>query len=90
MKSLLMFVLLLSFLSGCTSNKEVYETEIKTYVISHKEIVHYSKVPDSYILYFQTNISTEAAEVTQETYDKYKLGDTIQVLIKYWEKPKKK
>lgn len=77
-------------LFGCFEEpKQVYDTEIKTYVISHKGEEHFRHFTD-YYLYFQTPTSTERASVTEVTYDKYKVGDTIQVLIKYWEKPKKK
>jgi hypothetical protein len=77
-------------LFGCEEPKQVYETEIKTYVISSKEKHFSGKAGVYYYLYFQTPISTKCAHVTYDTYNKYKVGDTIQVLIKYWEKPKKK
>ena len=85
---ILLFSILILF--SCTERKEVYETEIKTYVISHKEIANNSRGPDSYYIYFQTPTSTECASVSEGTYNKYEVGDTISVLIKYWEKPKKK
>ena len=82
--------LLVLMLFSCEEPKEVYESEIKTYVISAKEKGHYTKEGFYYVLYFQTPTSTESAIVTSETGNKYQVGDTIQVLIKYWEKPKKK
>jgi len=86
------FILLFSILIlfSCTERKEVYETEIKTYVISHKETRNVLKGSDAYYIYFQTPTSTECAYVSEGTYNKYEVGDTISVLIKYWEKPKKK
>jgi len=92
MKQFILIALTL-MLFGCSEEpKEVYETEIKTYLISFKEIDHVGgKIPrDLYIIYFQTKTSTERTVVTVDTYNKYEVGDTIQVLIKYWEKPKKK
>lgn len=77
-------------LFGCDEPKNVYETEIKTYVISHIKQEYQFRGGRHYYIYFQTPTSTEKAEVTEKTYNKYKVGDTIQVLIKYWEKPKKK
>ena len=88
MKQFILIALTL-MLFGCEEPKQVYETEIKTYVISSKEV--YQSVGSYwYNIYFHSLTSTEKAEVTFETYSKYKVGDTIQVLIKYWEKPKKK
>lgn len=77
-------------LFGCEESKQVYEMEIKTYVISHMEEESRIKGGNDYYMYFQTTTSTEYAHVNYNTYNKYKVGDTIQVLIKYWEKPKKK
>lgn len=77
-------------LFGCEEPKQVYEMEIKTYVISHMEEESRIKGGNDYYMYFQTTTSTEYAHVNYYTYNKYKVGDTIQVLIKYWEKPKKK
>lgn len=88
MKKLLISLTAALFLS-CEEPKQVYETEIKTYTISNKESF-YVRPTTYYILYFQTPTSTEKAEVTQKSFDKYKKGDTLTVLIKYWEKPKKK
>lgn len=88
MKNLL-FILLTLILFSCSEKKEVYETEIKTYTISHKSST-LSEVGDTYYIYFQTPTSTECAMVTYDTYSKYHVGQKIQVLIKYWEKPKKK
>lgn len=100
MKKFMLTVIIIAFLFGLTlilfgcneEPKQVYETEIKTYLISFKEIDHVGgKIPhDNYIIYFQTQTSTEKAIVNVNTYNKYQVGDTIQVLIKYWEKPKKK
>lgn len=84
MKNLL-FILLTLFLFSCSHKKEVYETEFKTYIISHKEG---NKPLDNHYLYLQTPISTEKIEVTYNTYNEYQVGDTIQVMIKYWEKSK--
>lgn len=84
---LIFFVFLLL---SCEERKEVYETSIKTYVISMKLDPikgRYGRLP---VLYFQNPTSTEACYVDIETYNKYQIGDTIQVLIKYWEKTKKK
>jgi hypothetical protein len=81
---------LVAMLFGCEDPKEIYETEIKTYVISAGEERDGGRAGRIYYLYFQTSTSTERARVSYETYNKYKVGDTIQVLIKYWEKPKKK
>lgn len=86
-------IVLTFILFGCFEEpKEVYETEIKTYTISHKEVVRVGgKFPhDIYHIYFQTPVSTERVGTSFNTYNKYQEGDTIQVLIKYWEKPKKK
>lgn len=89
MKQFILIALTL-MLFGCSDEpKQVYETEIKTYVVSSKE-AHQSGGSYWYNIYFHSLTSTEKAEVTLETYSKYKVGDTIQVLIKYWEKPKKK
>jgi hypothetical protein len=77
-------------LFGCEERKQVYETEVKTYVISEILVEHHVKSGYTYVFYFQTSTSTECADVSEETYNKYKVGDTIQVLIKYWEKTKKK
>lgn len=83
-------IILTFILFGCSKEpKQVYDTEIKTYRISHKEEEHH-KLSNAYYIHFQTPTSTERAEVSQSNYNKYKVGDTIQVLIKYWEKPKKK
>lgn len=87
------FITLTLVLFGCfREKKEIYETEIKSYTISHKEVEHIGgRMPyDNYYIYFQTPTSTEVANVSFDTYNKYKVGDRIQVLIKYWEKPKKK
>jgi hypothetical protein len=81
---------LVAMLFGCEEPKEIYETEIKTYVISAGEERYAGRAGTAYYLYFQTPTSTECARVSYQTYNKYKVGDTIQVLIKYWEKPKKK
>lgn len=88
MKQFILIFLALLFL-GCEEPKEVYEMSIQTYVISHKE-EHNGRYHNIYYIYFQTPTSTEFAKVNEETYNKYQVGDTIQVLIKYWEKPKKK
>lgn len=85
---ILLFFILILF--SCTERKEVYETEIKTYVISHKEIIDHYRAPEDYYIYFQTPTSTEYAMVSEGTYNRYEVGDKISVLIKYWEKPKKK
>ena len=89
MKNLL-FILLTLFLFSCNEDKVVYETEIKTYKISHKEEDRRGRGISEYYIYFQTPTSTECARVNYDTYNKYHIGQTIQVLIKYWEKPKKK
>ena len=86
----LLFILLILFLFSCSEKKEVYEIEIKTYTISHKVEDHRGKGINTYYIYFQTPTSTESARVTYDTYSKYHIGQKIQVLIKYWEKPKKK
>jgi hypothetical protein len=89
MKQFILLALTLT-LFGCYSEpKQVYETEIKTYVVSEMQ-TYLGRYGASYSIYFQTPTSTECATVSEETYDKYQVGDTIQVLIKYWEKPKKK
>jgi hypothetical protein len=77
-------------LFGCKEPKEVYNTSIQTYIISHKEDAVVGRTGRPPKLYFQTPFKTESCWVDQNTYDKYQIGDTIQVLIKYWEKPKKK
>lgn len=90
MKQFILIALTL-MLFGCSEEpKEVYETEIRTYVISTMYEQDHFRAPTTYHIYFQTPTLTECAEVTQETYNKYQVGQTIQVLIKYWEKPKKK
>jgi hypothetical protein len=85
---ILMALVAISF--GCEEPKEVYEVSIQTYVISCKEdaIIGINGKPPR--LCFQTPFKTESCWVDDDTYNKYKVGDTIQVLIKYWEKPKKK
>ena len=87
-------LILITLLFGCdVQPKEIYEAEIKTYVISKKVMKLHSGSGfsrDYYYMYFQTPTSTEHSEVNLETYNNYEIGDTIQVLIKYWEKPKKK
>ena len=89
MKQFILIALTL-MLFGCEEPKQVYETEIKTYVISQMEEYHPFRGMPTFYLYFQTPTSTERADVSYDTYNKYQVGDTIQVLIKYWEKPKKK
>ena len=91
MKQFILIALTL-MLFGCDEPKQVYETEVKTYLISFKTIERRgAKIPrEFYVIYFQTKTSTERTVVTIDTYNKYQVGDTIQVLIKYWEKPKKK
>jgi|LakMenEpi03Aug12_release.lakeMendotaPanAssembly.Ray.scaffolds.fasta_scaffold1898024_1 hypothetical protein len=89
MKQFILIALTL-MLFGCEEPKQVYETDIKTYVISQMYSEDQFRGPTYYCMYFQTRTSTECASVSAETYKKYKVGDTIQVLIKYWEKPKKK
>lgn len=86
----LIFIGLIFALFSCEDPKEVYETSIKTYVISHKTEHSISRGNTAYYIYFQTPTSTESARVDYDTYKKYQVGDTIQVLIKWWEKPKKK
>jgi hypothetical protein len=84
-------IALVATLAGCFPDpREIYETEIKSYVISHKQLVDGYRGPDTYYLYFQTPTSTESARVSESTYNNYQVGDKISVLIKYWEKPKKK
>lgn len=79
---------LLAMLSSCFPNdKEIYRSDIETYVISNKEKVCTRGC--SYYIWFQSPTSTEQANVSEGTYAKYEIGDTIKVLIKYWEKPKK-
>ncbi len=85
----LIFILSLLFLYGCEEPKEVYEVDIQTYVISAKEEATVGRYGRPARIYFQTSTSTECANVDDETYNKYNVGDTIQVLIKYWEKSKK-
>jgi len=77
---------LIATLFGCEEPKEVYDSEIQTYVISYKDEISGAKD----FIYLQTTQSTEKVYVSDSTFDKYKVGDTIQVIIKYWEKPKKK
>lgn len=89
MKQFILIALTL-ILFGCDERKQVYETEVKTYVISHIEEELIIKGGIHYYIYFQTPTSTEKVGVNYDTYKKYQVGDTIQVLIKYWEKPKKK
>jgi hypothetical protein len=89
MKKLLVLFAALLLLSCQEPPKQVYETEIKTYKISSKKEDNKGHFVD-YKLYFQTPTSTESAWVTRETYEKYEVGQEIQVLIKYWEKPKNK
>ena len=84
MKQIILATLVL-MLFGCKGEMEVYEREIKTYVISDIKVSGF----DMYTLYFQTSTETEYATVFRPYFD-YKIGDTIHVLIKYWEKPKKK
>jgi hypothetical protein len=81
---------LMFMLFGCEEPKQVYEMSIQTYVISHKQDAVQGRHGYPPKLYFQTPRSTEYCWVDSYTYDKYQVGDTIQVLIKYWEKPKKK
>lgn len=85
-KIILILIILLSV--SCEEPKQVYETSIKTYTISNKDS-YYVRPRQHYFLYFQTPISTEKASVDLQTYQNHKVGDTIQILIKYWEKPKK-
>lgn len=89
MKQFILITLTL-LLFGCEEPKQVYETEIKTYVISHMETRYGGRGGHFYYIYFQTPTSTESARVSYDTYTKYKVGNKIDVLIKYWEKPKKK
>jgi hypothetical protein len=91
MKQLIVITLVLLLFSCNNQSKEVYKTSIQEYVISDKEEAVYSRVaghPPR--LYFQNKRNTEACNVDQITFDKYQVGDTIRVLVKYWEKPKKK
>jgi hypothetical protein len=87
MKNFILLILTITLFS-CNDRKEVYKANIETYTISHKEVIGLSSGRSCYI-YFQTPTSTERADVSFNTYSKYNVGDTIQVLIKYWEKPKK-
>ena len=89
MKQFILLTLIL-IVFGCEEPKEVYESSIRTYKISHKEVKTAYRGPTTHYIYFQTPTSTEYAKVDVETYNKYEVGDTIQVLIKYWEKPKRK
>lgn len=89
MKQFILIALTL-ILFGCDEPKQVYETEIKTYVISQMEEHYGGRGGNVYYIYFQTPTSTESTRVSYDTYTKYKVGDKIDVLIKYWEKPKKK
>lgn len=89
MKQFILIALTL-ILFGCEEPKQVYETEIKTYVISSKEEHGANMINPDYYVYFHSLTSTEKAKVNRETYNKYQVGDTIQVLIKYWEKSKNK
>jgi hypothetical protein len=89
MKQFILLTLIL-IVFGCEEPKEVYESSIRTYKISYIEKVVGYKGYTTYYIYFQTATSTESAIVDLETYNKYEVGDTIQVLIKYWEKPKRK
>lgn len=73
----LLIVFTAALVLSCEEPKQVYETEIKTYTISKKESF-YVKPKTYYILYFQTPTSTEKAEVTQESYDKYKREIALQ------------
>ena len=84
MKQIILTALVL-MLFGCKGEKEVYRRELKPYVISDIEHVDFN----AYRIYFQTPTTTENA-VVDNGYFNYKIGDTIHVLIKYWEKPKKK
>jgi hypothetical protein len=88
MKNFILLILIITLLS-CDNTKEIYKSDIKTYTISHKEEIFGAYNARTYYIYFQTSTSTERATVTYNTYSKYNVGDTIQVLIKYWEKPKK-
>ena len=90
MKNLVKILFILLLFSSCEEPKEVYETEIKTYVVSNKYERDYVNSYSDYYIYFQTTTSTEKAKVTFNTYESIEVGDTIKVLIKYWEKPKKK
>ncbi len=89
MKDFILLILVITLFS-CNDRKEVYKTSIETYTISHKEEIFGAYNARNYYIYFQTPTSTERANVSFNTYSKYNVGDTIQVLIKYWEKPKKK
>lgn len=90
MKQFILIALTL-ILFGCDEQpKQVYETEVKTYIISMKIEPTAGRYGNPPMLYFQTPTSTECSWVDMDTYNKYKIEDTIQVLIKYWEKPKKK
>ena len=86
----LFFIGLIFVLFSCEDPKEVYETNIQTYVISHKTTLSVARGGINYHIYFQTPTSTECARVDYDTYKKYQVDDTIDVLIKWWEKPKKK
>lgn len=87
MKNYILLVLTIILL-GCEEPKEVYEMSIQTYVISMKQDAVPGRNGRPPRLYFQTPTATESCWVDEETYGKYQVGDTIQVLIKYWEKPK--
>jgi hypothetical protein len=89
MKTLFLLIFTLVLLSCEEKSKEIYETEIVDYTISHKEEINCYRVYNYYI-YFQSATSTERAKVSYDTYHKYNVGDKISVLIKYWQKPKKK
>jgi hypothetical protein len=89
MKNFILLILTITLFS-CDGKKEIYKASIETYTISHKEEIFGLRGTVDYYIYFQTSTSTEKATVTYNTYSKYNVGDTIQVLIKYWEKPKKK
>ncbi len=82
----LLLILFSFLLFSCQEPKEVYEVNIRTYVISAKEPLVTGGYRRPARLYFQSPHKTESCYVDGETYSKYEIGDTIQVLIKYWEK----
>lgn len=89
MENLIKLLFILLLFSSCEEPKEVYDTEIKTYVISQMYEESYGR-STAYYVYFQTPTSTEMASVSYDTYKSMHVGDTIKVLIKYWQKPKRK
>lgn len=88
MKTTIKILLILALLfSSCAEEKLVpLSTEEIEGVVSYKEVYYYTEKiygirVFSYYLYIQSPTNTISIEVTPQTHEKYKIGDSISVII---------